>query len=84
MATVNYAEGRAAACRWPTREAVEQNLRQARHAVTTARNTAEDAVAQTALNIRRRPLQAVGAAAAVGAIAGAVIGFGVGWWRPRR
>ena len=78
MATVNYAEGRTAACRWPTREAVEENVRHARRAVSTARHAAEDGVEQTALNIRRHPLQ--GAAAAVGA----VIGFGVGWWRQRR
>jgi ElaB/YqjD/DUF883 family membrane-anchored ribosome-binding protein len=84
MATVNYAEGRSTACRWPTREAVEENLRQARRAVTAARHTGEDAIEQTALNIRRHPLQAVGAAAVVGAVAGAVIGFSVGWWKQHR
>ena len=84
MATVNYAEDHTAACRWPTREAVEENVRQARRAVNTARHAAEDAVEQTALTIRRHPLQAVGAAAAAGAVAGAVIGVGVGWWRQRR
>ena len=84
MATLDYVEGRSTACRWPTREAVEENLRQARRAVTNARHTAENAVDQTTLNIRRHPLEAVGAAAVVGAAAGAVIGFGVGWWRHRR
>lgn len=83
MATVNYAEGRTAACRWPARE-VGEEMRQARRAVNTARHAAEDAVEQTALNIRRHPLQAVGTAAAVGAVAGAVIGFGAGWWKLRR
>jgi ElaB/YqjD/DUF883 family membrane-anchored ribosome-binding protein len=84
MATVNFAEEGTDACRWPTREAVDENLRQARRAVNTARYAAEDAVAQTLLNIRRQPLQAVGAAAAAGAVAGAMIGFGVGWWTQRR
>ena len=84
MATVNYAEGRTVACRWPTREAVEENVRQARRAVNTARGAAEDAVDQAAVTIRRHPLPAVGAAAAVGAVAGAAIGFGVGWWRHHR
>ena len=79
MATVNYAEGRPAACRWPTREAIADNVRHARRTLNTARHAAEDAVEQTALNIRRHPLPAIGAAAVVAAVAGAAIGFGVGW-----
>lgn len=39
--------------RWPIREALEENLREVRRAASTARHAAEDAVAQTALNIRR-------------------------------
>jgi ElaB/YqjD/DUF883 family membrane-anchored ribosome-binding protein len=62
-------------------ESVEENLRQARRAVNTARHAAEDAVAEAELNIRRHPLQVVGAAAVVGGL----FGFGAGWFaRTRR
>ena len=71
--------------RWPAREALEENLREVRRAASTARHAAEDAVAQTALNIRRHPLRSVAGAAAVAGAAGMLLGFGVGWFaRTRR
>ena len=54
------------------------DLRQARHAVNTARHATEDAMGEAAQNIRRHPFRAVGAAAVVGVVAGALVGFGVG------
>ena len=65
--------------RWPTREALEENLREVRRAASTARHAAEDAVAQTALNIRRHPLRSVAGVAVVAGVAGVMLGFGAGW-----
>jgi ElaB/YqjD/DUF883 family membrane-anchored ribosome-binding protein len=66
-------------------ESVEENLRQARQVVDTARHVAGDAVNESELNIRRHPLQAVGAAVAVGVVIGGLFGFGAGWFaRTRR
>jgi hypothetical protein len=65
--------------RWPIREALEENLREIHRVATTARNAAEDAVAEAALNIRRHPLRAVAGAALVAGIAGMLFGFGAGW-----
>ena len=84
MPTANHAERVTEPCRWPTMDAVEENLRQARRVVTTARHAAEDAVTEAALNIRRHPLQAVGAAVVAGAVAGALAGFSAGWFARRR
>ena len=78
MATVTHAAP-TTACRWPGMDAIEGNMRQARRVVNAARRGAEDAVADAALHVRRHPLQAVGAAAIVGAITGALVGFGTGW-----
>ncbi len=78
MPTAAQAARTAEPCRWPTIESVEENLRQARHAVNTARHATEDAMGEAAQNIRRHPLRAVGVAAVVGVVAGALVGFGVG------
>ena len=78
MPTAAQAERMAEPCRWPTIESVEENLRQARHAVNTARHATEEAMGEAAQNIRRHPLRVVGAAAMVGVFAGALVGFGVG------
>jgi ElaB/YqjD/DUF883 family membrane-anchored ribosome-binding protein len=84
MATATETDRPADACRWPTGEAFEENLREVRRVAATARHAAEDAVAEAALNIRRHPLRAVATAAAVGGIAGALAGFGAGWFARAR
>ena len=85
MATATQSARTTEPCRWPTMESVDENLRQARRVVNTARHVAEDVVAEAELTIRRHPLQSVGAAAAVGAIVGGLIGFGAVWFaRTRR
>ena len=66
-------------CCWPTREAIEENLRQAREVVETARQAAQHAVAGAELNVRRHPVQAAGAAAVVGFVIGGLLGLGAGW-----
>jgi ElaB/YqjD/DUF883 family membrane-anchored ribosome-binding protein len=69
----------------PAMESVEENLRQARRVVNTARHAAEDVATDAALNIRRHPFAAVGAAVVVGAVAGGLLGFGAAWFaRTRR
>ena len=79
MATATQTAEVTEPCRWPAREALEENLREVRRVATTARHAAEDTVAQAALNIRRRPLRAVAGAAFVAGVAGVLVGFGVGW-----
>jgi ElaB/YqjD/DUF883 family membrane-anchored ribosome-binding protein len=85
MATATQAERVTDPGRWPTREALEENLREVRRVATTTRHAAEDAVADAALKIRRQPLRAVTGAAVVAGIAGMLVGFGAGWFaRARR
>lgn len=85
MATAARAERTTEPCRWPTVESVDESLRQARRAVTTARHAAEDALGEATLNIRRHPLPAVGAAFASGVVVGVTVGFAAGWFtRVRR
>ena len=75
---------RTAPCRWPTIESVEEDLRRAREAVNTARHAAKDAMGEATQNISRHPIRAVGAAAIAGLFAGALVGFGAGWFARKR
>ena len=84
MPTVAEAARTAEPCRWPTIESVEENLRQARQAVHTARHAAEDAMGEAAQRITHHPLRAVGGAAMAGVLAGALVGFGAGWFARKR
>jgi len=84
MPTAAHAARTAEPCRWPTIESVEENLRQARQAVNTARHAAQDAMGEATQNIRRHPLRAVGAAATAGLFAGVLVGFGAGWCARKR
>lgn len=56
---------------WPSREQLEDGLRQARRVVKDARHTAEDAVEDASVAIRHHPLMAVSVAAAAGLLLGA-------------
>ena len=84
MATAIQTERASESGRWPTGESLEEGLRAVRHAATTARYAAEDAVGEAALNIRRHPLRAVAGAAVLAGLAGVVIGFGAGWFARKR
>lgn len=79
MATATQTQCKVALPPWATREGFEENLREARRAVTTVRHAAEDAAAETALEIRQHPLRAVAGAAGIGVVAGVLVGFGAGW-----
>ena len=69
---------------WPSRESMEEAIRTARRAVNSARNTTEDFVAGTTLEVRRHPLIAVGLAATAGLMAGVVFGLAGAWYWRRR
>jgi hypothetical protein len=87
MATVlEHAErivGRTA-CDWPTLDAVGEVARDARKTVADVREASKHAVEHLELTARRRPLAAVGVAAATGFVAGGVLAFALGWFAARR
>lgn len=61
---------------WPTREELQERMREARRLAIEARHTAEDMAADATRAVRRRPLTAVAAAAGAGALVGIALGVG--------
>ena len=57
---------------------VNETTRKGRKAIVRTQHVAEDAAAVAALGIRRRPLSSVMTAAGIGALVGALVGFGLG------
>lgn len=85
MATALHAEQPCASHKWPTREEIEESVRAARRAMTSARNTAEDVASDAVAKVRRHPLRALGAAMIGGAVIGSAAGLFAGFFmRPRR
>jgi ElaB/YqjD/DUF883 family membrane-anchored ribosome-binding protein len=72
------------ACDWPTLDAVGEAVRDARKTVADVRQASKNAVEHLELTARRRPLAAVGVAAATGFVAGGVLAFALGWFAGRR
>jgi len=62
----------------PELERLDETMRQGRKFIMRGQHAAEDAAAAAALRIRRRPGSAVMVAAGVGALVGALVGFGLG------
>lgn len=62
----------------PIRAAVHDGLRDVRRAVAAGRHAVEDCADETAIQVRRHPFASLGMAAAVGLLAGGVIGFLLG------
>ena len=62
----------------PILAAIDDNVRDVRRAVVSARHVVEDRAAQTKIQIRRHPFAALGIAASVGALLGCAIGFTLG------
>jgi hypothetical protein len=62
----------------PAVEKFDEAMRKGRKAFVRGQHTAEDAAALAALGIRRRPIMSVVTALAVGALVGALAGFGLG------
>jgi ElaB/YqjD/DUF883 family membrane-anchored ribosome-binding protein len=62
----------------PALEALEENVREARRAMTNGRHAVEDFVTGTGLQVRRHPLSALAVTAGAGALAGYLIGFAIG------
>jgi hypothetical protein len=63
----------------PTLATLQDNAREARRAIVRGQHAIQDAAADTALRIRRRPLTSVAAAGVAGALAGCVVGYFLGW-----
>jgi ElaB/YqjD/DUF883 family membrane-anchored ribosome-binding protein len=63
----------------PALDAFDERVREGRRAVARGQHAAEDAASAATRIVRRRPLRAMMTAAGVGALAGGVIGFGLGW-----
>ena len=61
----------------PVAEKFDETMRKGRKAFVRGQHAAEDAAAQAALEIRLRPVTTVVMAVAVGALLGAVVGFGL-------
>lgn len=72
------------ACEWPTLDSVDEVVRDARKALADVRHASKTAVEHLELTARRRPLAAVGVAAAAGFVAGGVLAFALGWFGARR
>lgn len=68
----------------PALEAFEESARHAQRAIRHAQHTAEDAMTDVALRVRRHPLQAIGIAAGGGLLAGCLIGYALGLFRNGR
>ena len=68
----------------PALDAFDETARRGRRALVRGQHAAEDAAAAATLIVRRRPLRAAMIAAGAGALAGGVIGFGLGWLTGRR
>jgi ElaB/YqjD/DUF883 family membrane-anchored ribosome-binding protein len=63
----------------PALDTLDETVHQGRRVIVRGQHAAEDAAAAAALVVRRRPLSAVMVAAGAGALAGGLIGFGLGW-----
>ena len=61
----------------PICDAVRENLRDVRRAITAGRHAAEDCTHTTALRVRRHPFATIGIAAGVGLVVGCVLGFAI-------
>jgi ElaB/YqjD/DUF883 family membrane-anchored ribosome-binding protein len=62
----------------PALDKLDETMRQGRRVMIRSQHAAEDAAAATVLRVRRRPGSAVMIAAGVGALVGALVGFGLG------
>ena len=63
----------------PALDTLDETVRRGRRVIVRGQHAAEDAAAAAVLQIRRRPLSGVMIAAGAGALAGGLIGFGLGW-----
>lgn len=64
----------------PTFESVDDVVRNARRAVNSARAATEEFVEGASLEVRRRPLTAVGLGASAGFVTGCLLGFAAAWF----
>ena len=69
---------------WPRLDSVAEVVREARNAVADVQQATKDTAERIELAARRRPLAAVGVAAATGFVTGGVLAFALGWFAARR
>jgi ElaB/YqjD/DUF883 family membrane-anchored ribosome-binding protein len=69
---------------WPTLDSVAEVVGEARNAAAGVRHATTEAAERIELTARRRPLAAVGVAAAAGFLTGGVVAFVAGWFAGRR
>jgi ElaB/YqjD/DUF883 family membrane-anchored ribosome-binding protein len=62
----------------PAFDSVKESVQQAKRAITYGKQAADDALAATALKVRRQPLTSVAIAGIAGALLGCLIGFAAG------
>jgi ElaB/YqjD/DUF883 family membrane-anchored ribosome-binding protein len=72
------------ACNWPTLDAVNEAMHDARKAVADMREASKNAVEHLEVTARRHPFASIGVAAAAGLVAGGVMAFALGWLAGRR
>jgi ElaB/YqjD/DUF883 family membrane-anchored ribosome-binding protein len=63
----------------PALETLDDTIRQGKRAIVRGQHVAADAADAAALQIRKHPMSAVMTASIAGALAGCLIGFGLGW-----
>ena len=63
----------------PVFETVEEKSERARRAFVRGRHAAEGFVAETRMQVRRRPMRSMTISAAAGVLAACVLGFAIGW-----
>ena len=62
----------------PLQAAVEENVRELRHAIVAGRHTVEDVAAEATTYVRRHPFVSLGISVRIGTLVGCLIGFTVG------
>jgi hypothetical protein len=63
----------------PALDTFDETIRRGRRLIIRSRHAAEDVVTDATRRIRRQPLRAAMIAVGAGALAGGLIGFGLGW-----
>lgn len=85
MATVLRQTERVAgdACTGPMLDSIAEIMREARDGFADVRHATKDTAEHVELAARRRPLAAMGVAAAAGFVTGGVVAFALGWFARR-
>lgn len=69
---------------WPRFDSVENGVRKASRALSSARHVTDDIAKDASREVRRHPLAAVGLSTAAGIVTGCFFGIAAGWYFSRR